>query len=356
MKSNKNEEKKLDKKKKIIIGIILFLFICCGIIAVVLLLNKKEEPKQEEKANKELLLKEDLEFEINSELTLMSLVSEDNKVKVLSEDENIDTSTLGEKEITIKYEIEENESEKTVTITIVDTKAPTIEFEKELSTNVGTKIDLLKNVKVSDNSKEEIKASVEGEYDFNKEGTYNLKYVAVDSSNNKKEEDFILKVNKKSTNTTTNKNTTKPQTNNKNNSNSNSNNSQNDTTFDDKEYEEAKAIYDKYVSIYKNKYTTKQESFSPEPNVTIKTVNNPMKWHYEWIVDSKTWQLVDDTTGWVYGEKKALAEKIYPPPNRDGKELTYEENGITYYTGEKTEVYQVYLYTVIYDSDCCKFF
>lgn len=348
---------KLDKKKKIIIGIILLIVICIGIIARVLLLNKKEEAKEAEKSKDTILLKEDLEFEINSELTLMSLVSEDNKVKILSEDESIDTSTLGEKEFTIKYEVEENEGEKTITITIVDTEAPTIEFEKELSTTVGTKIDLLKNVKVSDNSKEEIKAVVEGDYDFNKEGTYNLKYVAVDSSNNKKEEDFTLKVNKKATNNaSTNKNTTKPQTNNKNNSNNNSNNSQNDTIFDDKEYEEAKAIYDKYVSMYKNKYTTKQESFSPEPNVTIKTVNNPMKWHYEWIVDSKTWQLVDDTTGWVYGEKKALAEKIYPPPNRAGKELTYEENGITFYTGEKTEVYQVYLYTVIYDSDCCKFF
>lgn len=346
---------KLDKRKKIIIGIILLIILCIGIIVGVLLLNNKEEQKDAgEKIKDTILLKEDLKFEINSEVKLLSLVSEDNQVKILSEDETIDTSTLGEKEVTIKYEEEDKEETKTFKITIVDTQAPTIEYQKELSTTINKKIDLLKGVKVSDNSKEEIKARVEGEYDFKKEGTYNLKYVAIDSSNNKKEEEFTLKVNKKST--TSNNSTTKPQTNNKNNTNNNSNKNQNDDSFDEKAYEEAKAIYDKYVSMYKNKYSTKQESFSPEQNVIIETIKNPMKWHYEWLIIEQKWQLVDDTTGWVYGETKALAEKIYPPPARAGKEITHEENGITHYEGEKTEVYQVYLYTVIYDGDCCKFF
>lgn len=54
----------------------------------------------------------------------------------------------------------------------------------------------MKDVKVSDNSKEDIVATVVGEYDINKDGTYKLKYVAVDSSNNKVEEEFILVVEK----------------------------------------------------------------------------------------------------------------------------------------------------------------
>lgn len=73
---------------------------------------------------------------------------------------------------------------------------PTIEFEKELTTTKGKKIDLLKNVKAKDSEGKNIDVSVEGNYDFNKEGTYNLKYVAVDSNNNKKEEDFKLTVTK----------------------------------------------------------------------------------------------------------------------------------------------------------------
>lgn len=188
----------LEISKKLFIGIIASIVVVGGGVTtgIILMNNNKDNQKQEEKQKDTILLKEDLKFEINSEVNLLSLVSEDNKVKVLSEDETIDTSTLGEKEITIKYEVEEQEETKIFTITIVDTQAPTIEYTKELSTNVGTKIDLLKNVKVSDNSKEEIKATIEGDYNFDNEGTYNLKYVAVDSSNNKTEEEFTLKVNK----------------------------------------------------------------------------------------------------------------------------------------------------------------
>ena len=211
--------------KKLFIGIIASIVIVGGGVTTgVILMNNKDNQKQEEKQKDTILLKEDLKFEINSEVKLLSLVSEDNKVKILSEDDTIDTSTLGEKEITIKYEVEEKEETKIFKITIEDTQAPTIEYQKELSTNVGSKIDLLKGVKVSDNSKEEIKATIEGDYSFDNEGTYNLKYIAIDSSNNKKEEEFTLKVNKKST---TSNNNSKPQTNNNSNKNNNNNNTSN---------------------------------------------------------------------------------------------------------------------------------
>ena len=83
-----------------------------------------------------------------------------------------------------------------------------IEATSELTTTEGTKIDLLKDVKVRDNSNEEIKATVEGVYSFDTAGTYNLKYIATDSSGNKTEKEFKLKVIKKITkSTTTSKNT-----------------------------------------------------------------------------------------------------------------------------------------------------
>lgn len=184
-------------KKMLIIIIASIVIVGSGVTTGVILMNNKDNQKQEEKQKDTILLKEDLKFEINSEVKLLSLVSEDNKVKILSEDETIDTSTLGEKEITIKYEVEEKEETKTFKITIEDTQAPTIEYQKELSTNVGSKIDLLKGVKVSDNSGEEIKVTVEGEYDVNTPGEYQLKYSAVDSSGNKSEKDFKLIVKEK---------------------------------------------------------------------------------------------------------------------------------------------------------------
>ncbi len=44
--------------------------------------------------------------------------------------------------------------------------------------------NFLENVTVSDNSMEEITPKIEGEYDSEKTGTYNLKCTASDSSGN----------------------------------------------------------------------------------------------------------------------------------------------------------------------------
>ena len=319
----------LKLSKKVIIGIVVGIVAVGGVTTGAILLNNNNDnkPKQEEKQKESVILNNNLEFEINSEVNLLSLVSEDNKVKIVSEDETIDTSTLGDKEITIKYLVEDKEEEKTFTIKIVDTQAPTIEYKKELSTNVGTKIDLLKDIKVSDNSKEEIKATIEGEYDFNKEGTYKLKYVAI-------EEEFTLIVNKKSTTS----NNSKPQTNN----NSNNNNNNTSNNIDPKQCE---TLFYKYDNMYKTKFTTKQERFSPEQYVTIRNSTYPYKWHYEWWLPTKKWIVVSDANFPVENG----VENMFPAPSRDGKEIAYEENGITYYTGEKTQTYQAYGYSVEVD-------
>lgn len=180
------------KNKKYLMILIFSIILIIGIVLTILLINKTT-PKVE------VVLNDNLNFEINSDVKLLSLISKNNKAEIISKDEEIDTSKLGEKELIIKYKDRHKENEYKFKINIIDTQAPVIEYQKELSTTEGTGIDLLKDVKVSDNSKEEIQASVEGEYNFDNVGTYNLKYVAIDSSNNKKEEEFTLKVNKKPT-------------------------------------------------------------------------------------------------------------------------------------------------------------
>ena len=178
------------KSKKFLIILIISIILIIGIIVTILLINEKTQKV-------EVTLNDNLNFEINSEVKLLSLISKDNQAEIISKDEQIDTSKLGEKELIIKYKDKRKENEYKFKINIVDTQAPVIEYQKELSTTAGTSIDLLKDVKVSDNSKEEIQASVEGEYNFDNEGTYILKYVAIDSSSNKTEEEFTLIVNKK---------------------------------------------------------------------------------------------------------------------------------------------------------------
>lgn len=186
--------------KKILIGVISSILIIGGITGGFFLMNHQEKLREERERIKKatIHLKDNLNLEINTEVKLLSLVkSKDDEVKVLSKDENIDTSILGEKEVIIQYEVRKEKREKKFKIMIIDTISPTIECSKELNTTAGSEIDLLKDVKVSDNSMEEIEATIEGEYDINREGTYNLKYVAVDSSNNRQEEDFILTIHKK---------------------------------------------------------------------------------------------------------------------------------------------------------------
>lgn len=149
--------------------------------------------KEVNKTNIEL--NDNLNFELDSDVYLISLIKKISNGELLTKNEKVDTSKLGKQEVIIKYRNSKNEEKKyKFNINIVDATKPVIEYNKELSTTVGTEIDLLKDVKVTDNSKEELTATVEGEYDINKVGTYNLKYIVSDSSGNKTEEEFILNV------------------------------------------------------------------------------------------------------------------------------------------------------------------
>lgn len=179
-------------KSHVLVSIIVGIVVVGGVVSVHIIINNTgTEAKIEYKTNIEL--SDNLSFEINSELYLMSLIKKISNGELITENYKVDTSKLGSQEVIIKYFNEkQEEAEHKFNIDIVDTTKPVIEFNKELSTTSGNKIDLLKDVKITDNSNEEIKATVEGEYDFNKVGSYNLKYVAVDSSNNKTEEEFTL--------------------------------------------------------------------------------------------------------------------------------------------------------------------
>lgn len=233
-------------KKKITIGIIIFLGLIGIGITTYFFTNLSDAKKQQERqTNVDTIVNKDtkieliteLSFEINSELNIGLLISKDNQLKIINKEEEIDTSVLGEKEITIKYiDAEGEEQEEKVKIKIIDTIAPEIKCEKELSTIANKEIDLLNNVKVTDNSNEEIKVLIEGDYDLKKEGVYKLKYVAKDSSENITNEEFTLKVTtqatqiNQTTQTITNSNSTSDDTKNNDKSITNKDNESNTNT------------------------------------------------------------------------------------------------------------------------------
>ncbi len=169
--------------------IIITLLTACG--------KKKEDNKEEKKEFSASVVAKDKTVELNERVTNLTDV-EVEKGKITSKKEEIDTSKIGEQKITITVEDDNGlTKEFTYTIKVVDKKPPVISFSKNLSTTVGTKINLMNGVSALDDSTEEIKVTIEGDYSFDKVGVYKLYYVASDSSGNESKEEFTLTVKEK---------------------------------------------------------------------------------------------------------------------------------------------------------------
>lgn len=176
------KRRRVNKRKLLLlIGIIVIILIAC-----ICFFNNKA------KIN---IIKDTLE--INSVYSTKDLVSGQN---ILLKDNEYSFDKLGDNQLTIKYLKGNNEKEKIINIKVVDTTKPELELKTtSITLVVGDKDTLLDNVTAKDNSNEEITVLIEGDYDLKKAGTYNLKYVATDSSGNKAQEDFTLTVNEKKT-------------------------------------------------------------------------------------------------------------------------------------------------------------
>ena len=156
--------------------------------------ESKKEDKKEFSAS---VVAKDKTVELNERVTNLTDV-EVEKGKIVSKKEEIDTTKIGEQKVTITIEDDNGLTKDfTFTVKVVDKKAPVISYSKKLSTTVGTKINLLNGVSALDDSAEEIKVTVEGDYSFDKAGVYTLYYVASDSSGNEAKEEFTLTVNEK---------------------------------------------------------------------------------------------------------------------------------------------------------------
>ena len=179
--------KKRNKKKiLIVLSIILVLIIIIVGIIVFIISKNKEEIK--------VTLNDNLEVEINSEVKLLSFIDKVENGEIISEDKTVDTSNLGKKELEVKLKNKDQEQIYKFEINVVDTIAPVIEAEDNITVNINDEVNLVNYAKVTDNSKEDIKIEISGYYDLSKVGKYNLKFVAKDSSNNEVSYDFILNI------------------------------------------------------------------------------------------------------------------------------------------------------------------
>ena len=174
-------------KKRNIIFILVILFI---IVVSIFVFIKSKELK--------VFFKKEMSAGVNEKVYNTDYVLKVKNGKIKSKKKTIDTSSLGKKNVKITItDYFGNDKFYKYSINVVDKEKPKIEFKKEMVVTVGDEVDLLKGVKVTDNSKEDIKAKIEGEYDLKKTGSYSLYYVASDSSGNEIKEGFTLVVKEK---------------------------------------------------------------------------------------------------------------------------------------------------------------
>ena len=137
-------------------------------------------------------------FEVYDQNIIINDLIKKSNVKILNKNEKINTNKLGEFAKTIKYEYKKRKYKYNIEYFIKDMKEPIFLSASEYRIiTVGDDINLCDNLNFADNYDNDVKCSIEGNYDINTVGEYKLKYVLKDKENNKNEREFVLSVKDK---------------------------------------------------------------------------------------------------------------------------------------------------------------
>lgn len=175
-------------KKKIIIVMTLTGIILLIIGSILLLMTRK--PKVDTSGYK---LIDNIEVNVYSQKKVSDFISS-IKGKVITNDK-INTEHLGKQKVDFIYENEKGEKRTgIINVNIVDQEEPLVWLSNSYNIKVGSKIDLNEEILCADNYDSKPNCRIEGEYDLNTAGVYNLTYVATDSSDNEEKVSFKLNV------------------------------------------------------------------------------------------------------------------------------------------------------------------
>lgn len=135
---------------------------------------------------------------LNDEVYNVDFITKLKNGKIVTKKALLDTKTIGTKDVQLKIQyFFKREKIYTFKLKVIDTEAPVIDCPKNISVTEGTKIDLLTKVSAKDNYDNDVKVTVEGEYNLRVPGKYKIYYVAKDSSLNETRKECILTVTKK---------------------------------------------------------------------------------------------------------------------------------------------------------------
>ena len=136
----------------------------------------------------------DLTVEINSQAKASDFINSISNGTLVN-DVDIDTSTLGRKEIPILVNVDGKEKEYLLTLEVVDTEPPEMTLPPDgANVLIGTELNVIGKGEALDNSGETVNVKIDGEYDPNRQGAQTIKYTAMDSAGNLAESEITVNV------------------------------------------------------------------------------------------------------------------------------------------------------------------
>ena len=173
------------KKKIIIISSLGAFLIILGVVISILV------PPEIDNTGYTLI--ENLKVPVYSKLKVKDLIASiDGKVVT---NKTLNTEELGKQEVSFVYKNKNDKEKRGVfTIDVVDEEKPLVWLSGSYSARVGSNLNLEDEIFCADNYDSNPTCKIEGTYDLNKAGTYNLTYVAKDCNNNEERINFILNV------------------------------------------------------------------------------------------------------------------------------------------------------------------
>ena len=179
--------------KKCVLLVVLSLLIIS--IVVFVLYNKNEN---------NIAYKKEISIKIGDDVPKIEDYVDSKDLKKIK-DKNIDFKDLKIEDNKVYYSgiyegsFKFNDKTINISLKVIDDEEPKIEIINDITIYEKDDIDFSNKFKVTDNSHDDIDTKVEGTYDVNKKGEYNLKYIAIDKSGNKSEKEFKLIVKEKKT-------------------------------------------------------------------------------------------------------------------------------------------------------------
>ena len=182
------------KKKIIIISSLGAILIVLGVVISLL------APPEIDNTGYTLI--ENLKVPVYSKVKVKDLIASiDGKVVT---NKTLNTEELGKQEVSFVYKNKNDKEKRGVfTIDVVDEEKPLVWLSGSYSARVGSNLNLEDEIFCADNYDSNPTCKIEGTYDLNKAGTYNLTYVAKDCNNNEERINFILNVYEPAPATTT---------------------------------------------------------------------------------------------------------------------------------------------------------